>query len=152
MSVTQELTQAFVDLIKSVHDDIISATGVELNDPEGRFKHLPIGVKQIGVRDEGSLYSFGYQYLNLIEKHPDSPIDAAAFIIEEVAAKHYFWDGNKRTAFVFAGTFLRIRGIILEPDYLNVVDFLIKVAQGKSNKAEIKKWLLEHSTIIGGSK
>ncbi len=133
MIVTKEETEFLVQTITKIHNDIITATQ----------KYLPSGGEP-GVRDEGGLHSLAYRILSMIERNAD-PISLGTAILEDVAVRHYFWDGNKRTSYVLAKTMMLQNGLELKPDYEKAVDFIVKVADKKANKAEIRKWIQENS-------
>ncbi len=133
MVVTKKETEVMVQTIVKIHNDIIYATQ----------KDLPSGGEP-GVRDEGGLYSLAYRILSMTERNAD-PVSLGAAIIEDIATRHYFWDGNKRTAYVLAKTLMLQSGLELKPDYEKAVDFIVKMADKKANKAEIRKWVQENS-------
>ncbi len=102
MVVTEEDTKRLVKVIETIHDDIIAVSSVsKIENFKGLFKNLPLGVDEDGVRPGISLHNLAYRILSFMEKHPKKHIELSALVIEDVATSHYFWDGNKRTAFVF---------------------------------------------------
>ncbi len=133
MAVTKEETELLVQEITKIHNDIISATQ----------KDLPSG-GELGVRDEGGLHSLAYRILYMTEKKA-GPVSLGAAILEYIAVRHYFWDGNKRTAYVLSKTFMLQNGLELKPNYEKAVNFIVKVADKKANKAEIRNWIQENS-------
>ncbi|MBI1972342.1 MAG: type II toxin-antitoxin system death-on-curing family toxin [Candidatus Aenigmarchaeota archaeon] len=133
MVVTKEETEDMVKIIVAIHEDIISATQKDLTSGG-----------EPGVRDEGGLHSLAYRILSMTERKAD-PVSLGAAILEDVATRHYFWDGNKRTAYVLSKTFMLQNGLELKPDYEKAVDFIVKVADKKANKAETRKWIQENS-------
>ncbi|PSB51707.1 type II toxin-antitoxin system death-on-curing family toxin [filamentous cyanobacterium Phorm 6] len=92
-----------------------------------------------GVRDEGLLESalaqpqatFGGEYL-----HPTISEQAAAYLYH-LAMNHPFIDGNKRTAFAVADTFLRVNGCNLNLTDDRAYDLVMQVAQGTMTKEEL---------------
>ncbi|WP_332969857.1 MULTISPECIES: type II toxin-antitoxin system death-on-curing family toxin [unclassified Microcoleus] len=92
-----------------------------------------------GVRDEGLLESalaqpqatFGGQLL-----HPTISEQAAAYLYH-LAMNHPFIDGNKRTAFAVADTFLRLNGCNLNLMDDRAYDLVMQVAQGTMTKEEL---------------
>lgn len=66
-----------------------------------------------GVRDVGALEAalmrpqLGYY---------DGLLDEAAALMESLANRHPFVDGNKRVAFFLTDTFLRLNGVYIETD------------------------------------
>jgi death on curing protein len=92
-----------------------------------------------GVRDEGLLESalaqpqatFGGQLL-----HPTISEQAAAYLYH-LAMNHPFIDGNKRTAFAVADTFLRVNGCTLNLTDDRAYDLVMQVAGGTMTKEEL---------------
>ena len=92
-----------------------------------------------GVRDQGLLESalaqpqatFGGQFL-----HPKISEKAAAYLYH-IAMNHPFIDGNKRTAFAVADTFLRLNGWTLNLTDDRAYDLVMQVAQGTMTKEEL---------------
>lgn len=92
-----------------------------------------------GVRDEGLLESalaqpqatFGGQLL-----HPTISEQAAAYLYH-LAMNHPFIDGNKRTAFAVADTFLRVNGCTLNLTDDRAYDLVMQVARGTMTKEEL---------------
>ncbi|MEG4317751.1 type II toxin-antitoxin system death-on-curing family toxin [Microcoleus sp. Aus8_D1] len=92
-----------------------------------------------GVRDEGLLESalaqpqatFCGQLL-----HPTISAQAAAYLYH-LAMNHPFLDGNKRTAFAVADTFLRLNGCTLNLTDDRAYDLVMQVARGTMTKEEL---------------
>ncbi|MGB3267265.1 MAG: type II toxin-antitoxin system death-on-curing family toxin [Microcoleus sp.] len=92
-----------------------------------------------GVRDEGLLESalaqpqatFGGQLL-----HPTIAAQAAAYLYH-IAMNHPFIDGNKRSAFAVADTFLRLNGCTLNLTDDRAYDLVLRVARGTVTKEEL---------------
>ncbi len=103
-----------------------------------------------GVRDRGSLEAALYRpqtgyYADLIEE--------AAALWESLAQNHPFIDGNKRTAFAAAYTFLAINGgrIVGDPDKTH--KFIIGLHDsGTFEFAHLVRWLREHVSVEAGRK
>ncbi|MEG4455740.1 type II toxin-antitoxin system death-on-curing family toxin [Microcoleus sp. N9_A1] len=92
-----------------------------------------------GVRDEGLLESalaqpqatFGGQLL-----HPTIAEQAAAYLYH-IAMNHPFIDGNKRSAFAVADTFLRLNGCTLNLTDDRAYNLVMRVARGTVTKEEL---------------
>ncbi|MEG3937861.1 MULTISPECIES: type II toxin-antitoxin system death-on-curing family toxin [unclassified Microcoleus] len=92
-----------------------------------------------GVRDEGLLESalaqpqatFSGQLL-----HPTIGEQAAAYLYH-IAMNHPFMDGNKRTAFAVADTFLRLNGCALNLTDDRAYNLVMQVARGTMTKEEL---------------
>ena len=77
------------------------------------------------------------------------PIGTAS--LAELAANYLFWivknhafvDGNKRTAWVIARTFLALNGVSLDFDALEAITFVESVAAGAVDRAEATIWFVE---------
>ena len=98
-----------------------------------------------GVRDRGLLEaavmapqaSFGGEWLL------DSLIQMAASYLVGLVGNHPFVDGNKRTAWVIARTFLALNGVSLDFDALEAITFVESVAAGAVDRAEATIWFVE---------
>ena len=94
-----------------------------------------------GVRDAGLLASALARPLNLAAYgEPDVAALAAAYGYG-IARNHPFIDGNKRTAFVAAFTFLRLNGIAIRPDPAKGVRMMEEIAAGQVDEAGFAAWL-----------
>ena len=58
-----------------------------------------------------------------------------------ISKAHAFADGNKRTAFVTAVTFLRLNGHSFRPDPVEGVRMMEGLASGRVDEAGFAKWL-----------
>lgn len=105
--------------------------------------------------------SFGVRDLGLIESavaRPESSFDGndlytsifdkAAALLQSLLKNHPFVDGNKRTALISAGLFLRINGSILINTHKEEVSFGVSVDNQNLSLEEISKWLKTHSKEI----
>ncbi len=70
----------------------------------------------------------------------------AARTLYEIARKHPFTNGNKRTSFVICKMILILGGFDLQIEYEEATKFLIKIARGKVSYEKICKWI-EHRAI-----
>ena len=93
-----------------------------------------------GVRDLGQLESALFRPQT--GYYPDVISEAAA-LWESLSQNHPFIDGNKRTAFVAAFTFLRLNGTAIRPDPLKGVQMMEDLASGTVTEAEFADWLRE---------
>src|SRR3989344_2153767 len=97
----------------------------------------------MGVRDEGGIYNSTYKLLNNQHKNLREPQSIGAFALNEFAKRHYFVDGNKRTAYAIAKIFMLINGCHLKVQYKEATHFIIEIAkyESKVHFEEIRKWL-----------
>lgn len=95
-----------------------------------------------GVRDPGLLEAAVFRpqtgyYADLI--------DEAAALWESISQNHPFIDGNKRTAFATAFTFLAINGVRLTADTRETYDFLAGLYEANQfNFDNLAAWLRAH--------
>ena len=98
---------------------------------------------EAGVRDLGLLKSalampqarFGGQWL-----HPTLHEMAAAYLFHLIR-NHPFIDGNKRAGLVCAIAFLGINGLELIADPDDLVELVLGVAEGRTDKAQVAVFL-----------
>jgi death-on-curing protein len=95
-----------------------------------------------GIRDKGLLESAVFRpqtgYYN-------SLAEEAAALMESLANNHPFLDGNKRTFFAAAHTFLLINGHDLEVNPLAAYDFMIQeIVKGEFRFGRILAWINIH--------
>ncbi len=96
-----------------------------------------------GVREDGGIYNSTYKLLNHQYKNQKNPTSIGAFALNEFAKRHYFVDGNKRTAYAVAKIFMLINRCHLRIQYREATKFLLEMARYDSKVTfnEIKKWL-----------
>jgi death on curing protein len=113
-------------------------------------KIIEISGGEKGIREDGGIYNSTYKLLNYQEKNKNNPVDIGAFILNEFARRHYFVDGNKRTAYALAKIFMMINRCHLKINYSNATDFIISVAEyeSKIELEEIKDWLKKNSIFV----
>ncbi len=74
--------------------------------------------------------------------------DLAAAYAFGLARAHAFMDGNKRTAFVTAVTFLRVNGFSFCPDPVEGLRMMEGLAQGTVSEAELAGWVKSAASAI----
>jgi len=121
------------ELIKNLHEVIIKKSGGEQ-----------------GVRDEGGIYNSIYKIWMYTLKHFESPVKIGAFIFEELAKRHHFVDGNKRTAYCYAKSIMITMKGHLKIRYPQAVDFIIQIARYENSKTleEIEEWISKNIVMI----
>ena len=67
-----------------------------------------------------------------------------------IAKAHAFVDGNKRTAFVTAATFLRLNGFAVRPDPLDGVRAMEDLASGIISEEAFAVWLAGLKVEVSG--
>lgn len=94
-----------------------------------------------GLRDRALIESACARPLNLWEyERPGLARLAAAYGFGIVKA-HGFVDGNKRTGFVTALTFLRLNGLAFRPDPVEGVRMMEDLAAGTRAEGDFAVWL-----------
>src|SRR3989344_801938 len=118
-----------IETIIEIHNNIIKLSGGE-----------------IGVREDGGIYNSTVKLLNHQSKNRKNPVSIGAFAINEFAKRHYFNDGNKRTAYAVAKVFMLVNRFHLKISYKEATDFMIKVADynSKLDFNNIGKWIEEN--------
>jgi len=101
-----------------------------------------------GLRDLGLLESALNRPQNLMHYGTPSIFELAASYAFGIAKAHAFVDGNKRTAFVTALTFLRVNGFLFRPDPDDGVQMMEGLASDQVSESEFAKWLESSSEHI----
>lgn len=101
-----------------------------------------------GVRDEGLLDSALDRPLNKFAyEEPDIFALAAAYAYG-IATNHPFVDGNKRTAYVTALTFLRVNGWRVEASQTEKYETFIALAAGELKEDVLADWFRTHAALL----
>jgi len=102
-----------------------------------------------GTRDQPLLESALARPLALIDYGQPSAFDIAACYAHGIAKNHPFVDGNKRTAFVFAETFLELNGYELLANDEQCYIAMLRLAAGDDDQATFANFLRENSAPAG---
>lgn len=94
-----------------------------------------------GIRDEGMLDSALGKPHNLYLYAEPSLFDLAASYAHGLVKNHPFVDGNKRTGFVVAVTFLQINGWQLVASEVDAALRTLALAAGEMPEADYAHWL-----------
>ena len=109
-------------------------------DQIGRYGGAP------GIRDPDGLEAAVYRPQRGYD--PDLIAEAAA-LWESLSQNHPFIDGNKRTAFAAAYTFLAINGVVLTADAETTWRFLKRLyGSGRFRKDALDTWLRAHTAPV----
>lgn len=130
---SKEVTKRLIKEINRTHDNIIKFSG-------------GLG----GIREDGGIYNSTFKILNYQSRHRDDPIGMGAFILNEFAKRHYFNDGNKRTAYALSKMFMLINRCHLFVNYSDSVNFILEIAKydSKIEFQKIKRWLKSRCKIV----
>lgn len=94
-----------------------------------------------GVRDRGLLESALARPENLAAYGEPDVFDLAAAYAFGIVKNHPFVDGNKRTGFQAAATFLLLNGQMLTASDQGVVETVLGLAAGEVNEEDFAQWL-----------
>lgn len=101
-----------------------------------------------GLRDHALLEMGCARAMNLAAYSDAGTAEIAAAYAFGIAKAHAFVDGNKRTAFVSALTFLRLNGFAFRPDPIEGVRMMEDLASGDVSETEFSEWLLAGMTSL----
>jgi death-on-curing protein len=94
-----------------------------------------------GMRDRALLEMGCARAMNLAAYANPGLADIAAAYAFGISKAHAFVDGNKRTAFVTALTFLRLNGHAFRPETIEGVRMMEDLAAGQISEADFATWL-----------
>ncbi|PZU22425.1 MAG: type II toxin-antitoxin system death-on-curing family toxin [Shinella sp.] len=105
----------------------LSRPAVEIMHEEQLVEHggLP------GLKDENALEAALARPLNKAAYGEEDLFALAAAYLYGIVRNHPFSDGNKRTGFLAAFSFLAINGQLLEAEQAEVIAFVLAVAAGE---------------------
>ncbi len=98
-----------------------------------------------GLRDEGLLDSALGKPLNLFAYGQPTIFELAASYAFGLVKNHPFIDGNKRSGFVVALTFLQINGWHLEASEVDATLRTFALAAGEMSEVAYADWLAKNS-------
>ena len=98
-----------------------------------------------GVRDESLLESALSKPQHLFAYASPTLADMAASYAAGIVLNHPFLDGNKRTGFMLAATFLELNGVEFTATEESVIAMTLALASGKLKQAAYAEWLGENS-------
>jgi death on curing protein len=112
------------DIVLAIHDELLVAYG---------------GAD--GIRDRGGLESALARPLNLTVYTTPDIADLAAIYAVGISQAQAFIEGNKRTAWTVARTFLRLNGYDLECGKVEAIIVMMCIAKNEIGATEFAKWL-----------
>jgi death on curing protein len=101
-----------------------------------------------GMRDRALLEMGCARAMNLAAYTESGLAEIAAAYAFGISKAHAFVDGNKRTAFVTALTFLRLNGYSFRPPTIEGVRMMENLATGEISEADFAKWLATGMSTI----
>ena len=130
--VKKEEAHNYEKLLLAVHDAIVESNG----DPKGQR--------------EGCSLLLGAMNIICQFKTKQDVFFCAAFVYKELATRHYFIEGNKRTAHCMAKAHLFSEGFHLKVHYRYAEPFIKEIAEGQKKLPEIIDWLEKNSAKYQG--
>ena len=94
-----------------------------------------------GVRDRGLLESALARPQNLAAYGDPDIAELATAYAHAISRNHPFVDGNKRTAWVAAETFVQLNGAEIDADDASVYPAMFALAAGRLEEKEFAAWL-----------
>ncbi len=101
-----------------------------------------------GVREEGLLESAISKPQHLFSYSSPSLPEMAAGYAAGIVLNHPFVDGNKRTGFMVAATFLELNGMEFSATEESVVQMTLALASGRLKQAAYAEWLDKNCRAI----
>ncbi len=102
-----------------------------------------------GLRDRPLLESAVARPQNLAAYAADpSLFDLADAYCVGIAKNYPFVDGNKRAAYQAAVVFLELNGYLTTPPQVEIVEMMVRVAEGGATERDIAEWLSRNSSPI----
>ncbi len=98
-----------------------------------------------GIRDENLLESALNRPQNQAVYGGATAPELAAAYAFGIARNHPFIDGNKRTAFVVAVTFLLLNGFDFTASEKDIVECILHLAAGDLTEDKLREWFTKHS-------
>ena len=94
-----------------------------------------------GIRDTGLLESALARPQNLLAYGSPDFSDLAAAYASGIARNHPFIDGNKRTAWVVAETFVELNGFEIAADDVSAYAVMLALAEGRTDETAFAAWM-----------
>jgi death-on-curing protein len=101
-----------------------------------------------GVRDEGLLASTLTKPQNRFVYAPVTLPELAASYAAGILLNHPFLDGNQRTGFMLAATFLELNGLNFTASEESVVEKTLALAAGELKEPDYADWLAGNSRKV----
>jgi death-on-curing protein len=97
------------------------------------------------LRDQGLLDSALSKPRHLFAYQSPTLAEMAASYAAGIILNHPFLDGNKRTGFMLAATFLELNGMEFTATEESVIELTLALASGKLKQAAYAEWLSKNS-------
>ena len=122
----------------------LTREAIEIIHQEQLYEHGGLA----GLKDENALESALARPMNKAAYgETDIHVLAAAYLYGFVK-NHRFSDGNKRTGYLAAFTFLYINGWLIEADQADVIEFVLEVAAGEIDEDGTTRFLRDFTVPL----
>ncbi len=101
-----------------------------------------------GLKDDNALEAALARAVNKAVYGEENLMALAAAYLFGIARNHPFSDGNKRTGFLAAYTFLLINGYEIVADQSTVIEFVLAVAAGEIDEEGITAFFNDHTVAF----
>jgi death on curing protein len=101
-----------------------------------------------GIKDENALESALARPINKAAYGEDDIFALAAAYLYGFVKNHPFSDGNKRTGYLAAFTFLYINGYLIEADQMDTIEFVLEVAAGEIDEDGATRFLRDFTVPL----
>jgi len=101
-----------------------------------------------GLKDDNALEAALARPVNKAVYGEENLMALAAAYLFGIARNHPFSDGNKRTGFLAAYTFLLINGYEIVADQSTVIEFVLAVAAGEIDEVGITAFFNDHTVAF----
>lgn len=101
-----------------------------------------------GLKDEYALEAALARPLHKAADEKNDVLALGAAYLYGIVRNHPFSDGNKRTGFLAAFTFLYIDGLLIDADQASVVAFVLAVAAGEIDEEGATRFLKDHTVPL----
>ncbi len=124
----------------------LTRQAVEVMHDEQLREHGGLG----GLKDENALEAALARPLNKAAYSTPDIFELAAAYLYGIVRNHPFSDGNKRTGFLAAFTFLILNGFLIEASQADIIAFVLAVAAGEIDEEGATRFLRDVSVPYSG--
>ena len=124
----------------------LTRQAVEVMHEEQLLEHGGLG----GLKDENALEAALARPLNKAAYGAPDLFELAAAYLYGTARNHPFSDGNKRTGFLAAFSFLILNGFLIEASQADIIAFVLAVAAGEIDEEGATRFLRDVSVPYSG--
>ena len=124
----------------------LTRQAVETMHEEQLREHGGLG----GLKDENALEAALARPLHKAAYGAPDIFELAAAYLYGIVRNHPFSDGNKRTGFLAAFTFLLLNGFMVEASQVDIIAFVLAVAAGEIDEEGATRFLRDVSVPYAG--